>query len=258
MVSRRRAGPRFPGGAYASRVTDARRALLGELIDHAPLFPPASLPLEEALEDHRRARESRHAWMVRRFVAPASRFDDLPRDGLRVALVVDAPVDPYDERVEAVEGRGDPAVLARLCAEAYVEIAPSNSLLLGEIKKVGARAKVRCGGESVPSVGELAEFTRACREAGVAFKATAGLHHAVRTDSEHGFLNLLAAVVFGDEEEALAEADENAFRLDEERFGWRDREARVDELVAARERLSGIGSCSFSEPVEELERLRML
>ena len=32
-----------------------------------------------------------------------------------------------------------------------------------------------------------------CREAGVPFKATAGLHHAVRHGGEHGFLNILAA-----------------------------------------------------------------
>ena len=32
-----------------------------------------------------------------------------------------------------------------------------------------------------------------CREAGVPFKATAGLHHPVRRGEEHGFLNLLAA-----------------------------------------------------------------
>lgn len=240
-------------------MTDAHQALLRELIDHAPLFPPASLPLEEALEDHRRARESSHAWMVRRFVAPASLLDDLPRDGLRVALIVDAPIDPYDERVEAVEGKGDPAVLARLCAEAYVEIPPSDTVLLGEIASSGAQAKVRCGGESVPSVEELAGFVRACRERGIRFKATAGLHRAVRTDSEHGFLNLLAAVVFGDEEEALAETDESAFGLNEEAFVWRDRSASADELTNAREKLfSGIGSCSFTEPVEELERLGML
>ncbi len=53
-----------------------------------------------------------------------------------------------------------------------------------------------------------------CRRVGLPFKATAGLHHAVRTNGEHGFLNLLAAVVFGDEEEALDERDTAAFTLD--------------------------------------------
>ena len=33
----------------------------------------------------------------------------------------------------------------------------------------------------------------ACRDAGVPFKCTAGLHHAVRRGEEHGFLNILAA-----------------------------------------------------------------
>ena len=236
---------------------DALRALLGELIDHAPLFPPASLPLEAALEDHTRARRSPHAWMVRRFVAPASRLGELPQ-GLRIALVVDTPGDLHDERVEAVEGRGDPAVLARLCAEAYVEIPPGEGLSLREIGTVGARAKVRCGGESVPSVDELAGFVRACREASVPFKATAGLHHAVRTDSEHGFLNLLAAAVFGDEGEALSEEDGTAFGLDAEAFAWRDRRAGPDALADSRRFFTGIGSCSFAKPVEELVRLGIL
>jgi hypothetical protein len=39
-------------------VSDARRALLGRLIDHAALFPPASLDMPAALEEDRRARAS--------------------------------------------------------------------------------------------------------------------------------------------------------------------------------------------------------
>src|SRR5215210_6672378 len=57
--------------ATAEAKTDACRPLLAGLIDHAPLFPPASLPLAEALEDHRRALSSPHAWLVARFVCPA-------------------------------------------------------------------------------------------------------------------------------------------------------------------------------------------
>ena len=36
-------------------VADARRAALGELIDHAALFPPASMSLEDALAEDARS-----------------------------------------------------------------------------------------------------------------------------------------------------------------------------------------------------------
>jgi hypothetical protein len=227
----------------------AKRALLSGLIDHAPLFPPASLPLDEALEDHRRARSSPHSWMVARFVCPASRLTELHGEDLRLSVVAD--VEPVlDDRVEAVEGR-DPA-LARLGRETYLE-----GLGLDVVKAVGARAKVRCGPEA-PPVELLAELIRGCRSVGIAFKATAGLHHAVRTDTHHGFLNLLAAAVFGDEERALAEEDAGAF-LPGDTFRWRDREATADEVAEVRRSLFvSIGSCSFSEPVEELEALGWL
>ena len=111
----------------------------------------------------------------------------------------------------------------------------------------------------MPSAAELARFVRACRERGVVFKATAGLHHALARDGEHGFLNLLAAAVFGDEERALSEQDASAFGLDEAAFRWRDREAAPAEAARARrEVLHSIGSCSFFEPVEELEALGVL
>ena len=227
----------------------ADRALLSELIDHAPLFPPATLPLEEALEDHRRARASPHSWMVARFVCPASRLGELDGEPLRLSIVADGEA-VLDERVEAIEG-SDPG-LAKLGLETYVEGVP-----LEDVKAAGARAKVRCGPEP-PPVDELARFIRTCREEGIAFKATAGLHHAVRTDGQFGFLNLLAAALFGDEERALAEDDAQAFALGET-FRWRDREAGADEVVAARRtRFVSIGSCSFTEPVEELEALGWL
>jgi hypothetical protein len=227
----------------------AARALFSGLIDHAPLFPPASLPLEEALEDHRRALASPHSWMVARFVCPASRLAELDGEPLRLSIVAD--VDPVlDERVEAVEGR-DPA-LAVLGRETYLE-----GVELDEVKAAGARAKVRCGPEP-PPVDELAGFIRQCREEGIPFKATAGLHHAVRTDEQLGFLNVLAAAVFGDEERALGENDAGAFGLGET-FVWRDREAGADEIGGVRRDLFvSIGSCSFSEPVEELEALGWL
>lgn len=232
----------------------ATRALLAGLIDHAPLFPPALLPLEEALEDHRRALASPHSWMVARFVCPASRLGDLDGEPLRISLVADTPLEQVTDCylhsegvVEAVEGN-DPA-LASLGTETYLE-----GVDLEEVRAAGARAKVRCGPEP-PPVDELAAFIRRCRDEGIAFKATAGLHHAVCTGTQLGFVNLLAAAVFGDEERALSEGDAEAFTLGET-FGWRDRRASANVCADIRRSLFiSIGSCSFTEPVEELEAL---
>jgi len=241
---------------------DARVALLSRLIDHAPLFPPAEMTLPDALEEDRRARESTSAFVLARFVCPASRLGELPDVGRGVSVVLDAPLDA-DGRVEAVETRTpeDLASVAGLAPEVYVEV-PLDDAVEKRIDALGAlelRAKVRCGGAMAPSVAQLARFVRGCRERGLVFKATAGLHNAIRGDGEHGFLNLLAAVVFGDEEEALDERDVTAFTLTASRFTWRDRSADPDELaVARRDRLHSIGSCSFFEPVEELEALGVL
>lgn len=238
---------------------DARRALLSRLIDHAPLFPPASMSLADALEEDARAQASPHAWVLARFVCPASRLAELSDPGRGFSVVLDEPISPGVE-VLAVEApyRDDLASLEGLAAEVYVEVPLDDALdvRLDELVAHGLRAKVRCGGSSVPTTGDLAAFIRGCRERHLIFKATAGLHHAVRSRVEHGFLNLLAAVVFGDEEAALAEEDPASFALDAAAFRWRGRFAGTPELSRARsERLHSIGSCSFFEPVEGLEAL---
>ena len=221
---------------------EARRILLERLIDHAPMFPPARLPLPEALEDHRAARASDESWMLARFVAPAAVVDRLP-DELRVSAVLDnGPIGG----VEAVEVRASDADairdFPRVEAEIFFEI--SDPALVEPIGERGAAAKVRCGGEAVPSVAELATFIRACRQAGVPFKATAGLHHAVRRGPEHGFLNLLAAAGSDDVEEMLGTDDPELLLSADPR--------------RARGALRSIGSCSFWEPVDDLKALGVL
>jgi hypothetical protein len=214
---------------------DARHALLTRFFDHAPMFPPASLPPGEALAEDRRARQSEHAWLLGRLVWPAAQLSELPQDEARALAVVEAGSERQDEAV-------------------YLE-----GVSLDEVAARGLRAKIRCGGERVPGVEELAGFIRGCRSRGLVFKATAGLHHAYPTESgEHGFLNLLAAAVFGDEEEALRERPP-AFVLDAASFRWRDREAPPARLADARASLfHSIGTCSFFEPVGELEELGVL
>jgi hypothetical protein len=232
----------MPGGLEA--------ALFARLIDHAPLFPPARLPLPEALEEHRQARESPHGWIVRRFVCPASVLASLDGERLALSVVVDADVALDDPRIESVEVPPN-GVVPSSQDEVYIE---------GSVPPLASpkrRVKVRCG-PAVPLVAELAGVIRACREHAVPFKATAGLHHAVRQDGQHGFLNLLAASVFGDDEAALAEEDADAFRLDGDTFRWRDRTASIADVERGRELFVAFGSCSFSEPVDDLVALGFL
>lgn len=241
----------------AVTLDDARRAALGGLVDHAALFPPASMTMAAALAEDARVRSAPEAWLVRRFVVPASRLVELGDTHLPLSLVLDARYDGGDERVEAVEARpgADPEAVVGLAPEAYVEL-PAD---LERLAELGLRAKVRCGGTTVPPVEELATVVRRCRELGLVFKATAGLHHAVRAEDEYGFLNVLAAAVFGDEEAALGEDDASAFSLDGDAFRWRGRRATATELASVRERLfAGFGSCSVAEPVDELRALAIL
>ena len=93
-------------------------------------------------------------------------------------------------------------MLGRYAGEVYVEGVP-----LDEIAARGLRAKVRCGGERVPPVEELAAFVRGCRARRLVFKATAGLHHAYPTaeDATH----------------ALEKVHERNEQLDEEDARWR-------------------------------------
>jgi hypothetical protein len=259
----------------------ARVALLRGLIDHAALFPPASMPMPEALEADRRARASEHAWLLDRFIVPASKLGELPREAPRLSVVLDGGEGDLEavheavldgRAVELVEARIDPAWIPDTQAlvneklpgvRAFWELSPSRGLrgAVAAVREARAGAKIRCGGTTLPSVEEVADFIAACRDAGVPFKATAGLHHPIRSGDRHGFLNLLAAAVFadGDVEAIVGEEDPAAFTLDEDGFGVHGRRADAEAIAEARRELFvAYGSCSFDEPVEDLVALGML
>jgi hypothetical protein len=243
--------------------TDVRHALFGGLIDHAPTFPPEQLPLDRGLVEHRRVREGEAGWIVNRFVCPASKLAELGDEPLRLSVVLDTGELPdADARIEAVEATGiDPEVLFDSAPEIYFELPLRDdvSFRILQLGELGLRAKVRCGGSVIPTVPRLAELIQACRRLEVPFKATAGLHQPLRHDDEHGFLNLLAAAVFGDEEDALAEEDPGAFAVSADTFRWRDREAGPDEIALIRRQLFvSFGSCSAQEPIDGLVALGLL
>jgi hypothetical protein len=216
--------------------------VLAGLIDHAPTFPPALLPADEALAEDRRARASGEAWLRGRLAWPAERIDEL--DGYDVPLTLIGGV-VADGRVEAVETRWPD--LPEFGGERFVEVPIDDSLQLnlGRVKRAGAFAKMRCGGERTPTPAELARFVRGCAELELPFKASAGLHHAVRTGDAHGFLNLLAAATKPEEAEELL-ADEDIM------------ERGIVMTSEGRKRFRSFGSCSFEEPVAELRSLGLV
>jgi len=263
-------------------------ALLGGLIDHAALFPPASMDMPDAIAADRAARASEHAWIVDRFICPASKLGELPRDAPRLSVVLDrgeGDLEAVHEArldgrvVELVEAKIDPTWIpdTQHLVEAtlgegvrtFWELPPSRAVAgeVAAVREAGAGAKIRCGGASVPPVAAVAAFIAACRDAGVPFKATAGLHHAVRAGEAHGFLNLLAAAVFAhaeglsaaELEPLIAEEDPAAFVVGEDGLRVHGLAADAEAIAEARAELFiAYGSCSVSEPIEDLTALGIL
>jgi hypothetical protein len=56
---------------------DVLRTLLAGVIDYAGLFPPAQLPLDDAIRRYAQYRRGPDAWMLGRFVIPAARLAEL-------------------------------------------------------------------------------------------------------------------------------------------------------------------------------------
>ena len=63
----------------ASTLPAPVRTALTAFIDYAGLFPPAKLAMLPAVEEYRRERGSGHAWMLGRFIVPASQLEALDR-----------------------------------------------------------------------------------------------------------------------------------------------------------------------------------
>ena len=240
--------------------------MLARLIDHAALFPPASMSLPEALDEDARARESAYDSLIGRFVVPAGKLAELPAERPALSVVLsgmdDVPLLDGAEGVEAVElVLAGPRPLSADLVAAYSALRPldvetyfelvfdegwrdSVPAAIGAVAAVGGRVKLRCGGALVPSIEQVGLVVACCRDAGVPFKATAGLHHPVRRGDEHGFLNLLAAATAPLDRigEVLAEEDGSALDVEE----------------GGRATFVSFGSCSGREPVDGLRELGML
>ncbi|HEU4648862.1 MAG TPA: hypothetical protein VFS33_07345 [Gemmatimonadales bacterium] len=167
--------------------------------------------------------------------------------------------------------------------DAYVElpITSDPGELVAELVSAGARAKVRTGGitpEAFPKADDLFRFILRCTDAGAPFKATAGLHHPLRGSyrltyapespcaTMYGFLNvfLTAAAVSHTVPDSIAralleESSADALRFDEEGVSYRG--ARIEDAQIRHTRryhAIAFGSCSFTEPIDDLRALGLL
>lgn len=165
----------------------------------------------------------------------------------------------------------------------YFEI-PLDSQLPEQISALALtrnRAKIRTGGvtqEAFPPIDELVKFLRVCTAANVAFKATAGLHHPLRVikplsyeldapnGTMHGFLNLFLSAALlrqnlnnSSVHKLMADGNADNFKFDDEKATWNGNQIELSQLKLVRERNAiSFGSCSFVEPVEDLQQLGLL
>ena len=139
--------------------------------------------------------------------------------------------------------------------------------LIGELAGTAYLAKLRTGGVRAdlhPDAAELGSAIVALVRAGVPFKATAGLHHAVRnTDAatgfeQHGFVNVLVAVAASLEGADSAEA--SVVLADRNGAGLAASLAAlpVGQAEQVRSVFRSIGTCSIDQPVSDLASLGLV
>jgi hypothetical protein len=271
--------------------------LFAGLFDDAAVFPPGSAPLALAVRAYGARRRVWYAGVAGPLVLPAAAlprlapllpegeptlplsvtFPDGPA-GVPASLANAAliPVELRSIEVAVPEGVTPEAFTAALDAaledapdlDVFVEV-PRDDRRLPVLAAIKGRhrAKFRTGGvraELYPDEAELAAALAAAVAAGVPFKATAGLHHAVRnTDpgtgfEQHGFLNLLLATDAllhgGNETDARALLSER----DDERIADLAHGLEGARARAVRGAFTSFGTCSVTEPLDELIGLGLI
>lgn len=295
-----------PAGATQASILRSGTAidtLLAGLIDYAGLYPPASLEMRRAVENYLAYRSGRRAFALGRFIVDLNRIDQLRSVAgsdlahFRISLIVppeteigtigallDAglPIESVETKASDLQAIEQIGKIIPQNLETFIEmpIDTMNEEMLERIAATGICLKLRMGGvvpEAFPSAASVACALQAVERFRLTFKATAGLHHPLRshhrltyaadspTGMMHGFINLLCAaalVHFGgsaeEAEQILEEQDPGAWVLTPQAISWRSRRWTVDQLSETRKRFVSVGSCSFEEPIRDLEAMGWL
>jgi hypothetical protein len=267
--------------------------LFTRLLDDAAVFPPGSLSVDEAVGTHASYLASPYGDMVGPLVVADAHLDDVATtttdmDPGSLDLAVTTPIgtlgdtlarttaipavslvglevslDPSTDPVDVVRALGDVAVPRSVTVCVEVPRDKRRLAVIGALAGTRYLAKLRVGGmraDLYPEENELAEAIVVLVGVGLAFKATAGLHHAVRnTDpqtgfEQHGFLNLMLATATAMDEQPL----DSVVRALAQRDSTQIARAIRGTDPCVREHLRSFGTCSVTDPVEELSALGLL
>ena len=196
-------------------------------------------------------------------------------------------VDAYEVRVADTDDITRLHELVPTTLTTYFELPLDRAVaLLPQVAATGRRAKMRTGGvtsDAFPPVNAIVAFLQQCIDLGVVAKATAGLHHPLGgqyrltyaddapVDTMYGYLNVFLSAALlaaggapSDAQRLLGETNAAQLSVHEETVTWRAEMQRVvsldrELLQRVREQvLVSFGSCSFTEPVEEVRALGWL
>ncbi len=275
-------------------------SLLARLIDDAALFPPRTATVPDAVRSHLAGRAADYADLVGLFLCPASRLPELitelikvkPTKPVELSLVIDTGLGGVPKALSIVESRAEllalrmvempaPSDVDEVWLERVSEFVPEDVIRVIEPRRGGAAwldgiqrviehgswPKIRCGGvseQNFPSIEEVADFLAVINTGASSFKATAGLHNAVRHTAEdtgfthHGFLNLLIAtsrLISGADRSEVHDALE---QTDGKALAQEARNLTEHEALSVRGVFASYGSCSLTDPVADLEELGLL
>jgi hypothetical protein len=270
------------------------------LFDDASLFPPASLAMPDAVAGHLRHQAAWYREMSGPFVCADTKITQLsaaliganvpeldlalvlpggagslaagvdavsaePRFRLRALEVpVEAQASDTTAAVSALISRLDDTPLAG--ATAFIEV-PASRLTPDAGRHISEHrylAKLRTGGvtaDAFPDEQTLAGCLALLAELRLAFKCTAGLHHAVRHRAadtgfeHHGFLNVLLAVATALDGASMPDIAAVLADQDPGRIAAAVGELSSDAADDVRSLFTSFGTCSTDEPVADLVTL---
>ena len=267
------------------------------LVDDAAVFPPGDAALPDAVEAYDARRGEWYADLVGPLVVRDTQLPDVPvgvpvsvvltggagavagvaglatKRGHRLVALESAVRDLDDlagnvRRIHAaVEAARVEGGLAE--TQVYVELpqttpTPDWLAAADAVAEAESHLKFRTGGLEAhlfPDAATVAAWIDAALDRETPYKCTAGLHHAVRhrdhdTGFEHhGFLNVLLATRRAFDGGTVAEVAEV---LDDHYANDLVALARTSDLAGARRWFTSYGSCSVTEPLEDLVGLGLL